>query len=118
MRKVIYANVQNEVLISTYIEFAKEFAEQVSSKQKYSQYLDVLDIILEYHNNYGKGISNNNWYDWIMIIPINLSVMTNGFFAGLETKNNRAKINSYRTLLTSMLEEVVDKIDDMKLEND
>jgi hypothetical protein len=36
-------------------------------------------VLIEYHNDYGKGIKENNFYDWLMIIPINLSVATNGF---------------------------------------
>ena len=118
MRKLIYANAEHEVLITTYLGLCTDFVKEVSPPQKYDNYEYVLDIILEYHNNYGKGIKENNWYDWVMIIPINLSVMTNGYFAGLETKRNKARINSYRTLLTELLEDTIYKIDEMKFTND
>ena len=58
----------------------KQFVEDVTTKTRYNNYLEVVDVIMEYSNNYGKGTHENNFYDWIMIIPINLSVATNGFF--------------------------------------
>tara|TARA_R110000824_G_scaffold107747_2_gene254266 strand:+ start:4783 stop:5139 length:357 start_codon:yes stop_codon:yes gene_type:complete len=118
MRKVIYANLEHEVLISSYIKLCIDFADEVSSKTKYKHYLEILDIILEYHNAYGDSVNRQNWFDWIMIIPINLSVMTNGYFAGLENNKNKIQINSCKVLLTKLLDETVDTIDKMNYKND
>ena len=92
----------------------QDFAKDVSTKSKYNNYLDVLETIIEYHNSYGSGIRENNWYDWLVIIPINVSVMTNGFFAGLETNSNRATVRAYKTVLDDMVGDVVDKIDSLE----
>jgi hypothetical protein len=97
MIEPIYASEEHRNIIDTYILMCTEFSKEVSTKSKYNNYLDVVDIILEYHNNYGKGVKENNWYDWLMIIPINLSVATNGFFAGLETKSNSPTLRAYKT---------------------
>tara|TARA_R110000751_G_scaffold135293_2_gene238077 strand:- start:38 stop:394 length:357 start_codon:yes stop_codon:yes gene_type:complete len=118
MTEPIYSSQQHKNIIETYINICIEFAKDVSTKSKYNNYLDVVEIIVEYHNNYGKGVRENNWYDWVMIIPINLSVATNGFFAGLETKNNAARIRSYKVLLSEMVFDVVDKIDALEKIND
>ena len=96
----------------------KEFAQEVSSPTRYQNYLEVLDIIIEYHNNYGSGVREDNWYDWLMIIPINLTVATNGFFAGLETKRNSTVIKAYRKVLNEMVFDVTDKIDELKLKHE
>jgi hypothetical protein len=53
-----------------------------------------------------------------MIIPINLSVATNGFFAGIETKSNAAVVRAYRVVLDQMLQETVSKLDDLEPTND
>ena len=53
-----------------------------------------------------------------MIIPINLSVATNGYFAALETKKNASVIRSYKVILEQMLVDVVTKIDDFEIKND
>ena len=118
MTKPIYASAEHETIIESYLTMCKEFAKDVSSKPKYNNYLDVLDTILEYHNNYGKGVKENNWYDWLMIIPINLSVATNGFFAGLETKSNSPTLRAYKTVLDEMVHDVTDKIDALEQIND
>ena len=118
MIEPIYASEEHRQIIETYVLMCTEFSKEVSTKAKYNSYLDVVDIILEYHNNYGKGAKENNWYDWLMIIPINLSVATNGFFAGLATKSNSATIRAYKTVLDEMVHDVTDKIDLLEQIND
>ena len=77
MVKPIYANTEHEVIISSYILMIKEFIKDVSNDTRWHNFLEVLDILIEYHNNYGKGVRENNYWDWLMILPINLSLMTN-----------------------------------------
>ena len=75
------------------------FVDDISTKSRYNNFQDVLSIIIEYHNNYGKNRNSTNWYDWIMILPVNVSVMCNGYFAGIETKQNSATVRAYKILL-------------------
>ena len=110
----IYASAEHKSIIDSYMMVCQEFTKEVSSKTRYNSYLDVVDTIVEYHNNYGSGAKENNWYDWLMIIPINMSVATNGFFAGLETSKNRGIIRAYKTVLTELVHDAVDKIDELK----
>ena len=118
MTEPIYANEEHRQAVDKYLLMCKEFAKEVSTKSKYDNYLEVLEIVLEYHNNYGKGNREDGYWNWLMIIPINLSVMTNGFFAGVETKTNGAKVRAYRVLLAEMLVELVEKIDNIEPVND
>ena len=114
MTKLIYASEEHKAIIDSYLLVCKQFAKDVSSKSKYNLYLDVLQIIYDYHNGYGNGASENNYYDWLMIIPVNVSVATNGFFAGLETNRNRAVIRGYKVVLNELVQETVGKIEDLK----
>ena len=118
MTTPIYANQEHKQSIETYLILCQEFVKDISTKSRYNNYLDVLDIIIEYHNNYGSGLKENNFFDWLMIIPINLSVATSGYFAALETKGNASILRAYKVVLDDMLEEVVDKIDKLEPEND
>ena len=111
MKKIIYANKEHEVIISNYITMIKEFVRDVSNDVRWANYLQVFEIIIDYHNNYGKNAKENNYWDWLMILPINLSVMTSGFLAGIETKRNKTLVNSYKILITEMLHDVVEKIE-------
>tara|TARA_R110001599_G_scaffold59069_1_gene163778 strand:+ start:1502 stop:1858 length:357 start_codon:yes stop_codon:yes gene_type:complete len=118
MTEPIYANNEHRVIIDTYIIMCQEFAKEVSTKSRYNNFLEVIDIIIEYHNNYGAGQKEENFWDWIMIIPINLSVATNGFFAGIETRSNAAVVRAYRVVLDEMVQDVVDRIDKIEPIND
>ena len=114
----IFANEEHKQEVETYLSMCEDFVEDISTKTKYNSYQDVLQIILEYHNNYGSGTREENYWNWLMIIPINVSVMTNGFFAGIETKKNAAKIRSYKLVLAEMLEQLVNKIEKLEPIND
>ena len=114
MLKPIYANQQHEAIISGYILMIKEFVKDVSNETRWHNYLDVLDIVIEYHNNYGKGVKENNYWDWIMILPINLSILTNGFLAAIETKGNATIVRSYKVVLNEALQDVINKIEKLE----
>ena len=118
MTEPIYANNEHRVIIETYITMCKEFAKEVSTKSRYNNYLEVVDIILEYSNHYGEGQRENNFWDWLLIIPINLSVATNGFFAGVETRSNAAVVRAYRVVLDELVQDTVNKIDKIEPIND
>ena len=74
----------------------------------------VLNVVIEYHNNYGKGAKENNYWDWLMIIPINVSILTNGFLAAIETKRNATIVKSYKVVLNEMVQDVVSKIEKLE----
>tara|TARA_B110000858_G_C17520980_1_gene344818 strand:+ start:20 stop:376 length:357 start_codon:yes stop_codon:yes gene_type:complete len=118
MIEPIYANNEHRVIVETYITMCQEFAKEVSTKNRYNNFLEVVEIIIEYHNNYGEGQREENFYDWLMIIPINLAVATNGFFAGVETKSNSAVVRAYRLVLDELVQSTVDKIDKIETIND
>jgi len=114
MTKPIYANTEHEVIVGAYILMVKEFVKDLSNETRWKNFLEVLDILIEYHNNYGKGVRENNYWDWVMILPINLSLLTNGYLAAIETKGNSTIVRSYKVLLNEMVQEVVDKIEKLE----
>jgi len=114
MTKPIYANNEHEVIVGAYIAMIKEFVKDVSNETRWRNYLEVLEILVEFHNNYGKGVRENNYWDWLMILPINLSLLTNGYFAAIETKGNSTIVRSYKVLLNDMVQDVVDKIEKLE----
>jgi hypothetical protein len=118
MRKPIYASKQHEIIIKDYMTMTKEFVKDLSNETRFNNYLDIFDIVIDYHNNYGSGLKEENWHDWVMILPINISVMTNGYLAAIETKRNSAIVRSYRLILTEMVHDVVDKIEKIEPIND
>ena len=119
MQQTIYANQEHRQAIETYLLMCKDFVKETSTKIRYKNYLEVIDLILEYHNNYSSGTrERGNFFDWLMIIPINVSVATNGYFAALETKGNAAVLRAYKVVLDELLRDTVDKIDAIEPKND
>ena len=118
MQNAIYSSQQHKQIIEIYLEMCKQFAQEIATITKYNNYLEVLQLIIDYSNGYGTGVRENNFYDWIMIMPINVSVMTSGFFAGIETKGNAAVVRAYKVVLDQMLQETVDKLDKLEPTND
>lgn len=118
MYNPIYSSEEHKSIIEVYIIMCKQFVQEVTTQTRYNNYLEVLDLIIEYSNGYGHGVRENNFYDWIMIIPINFSVATGGFFAGIETKSNAAVVRAYKVVLDQMLQETVNKLDKLEPTND
>jgi len=114
MHKPIFSSQQHKSIIEVYITMCKNFVEESTTQTRYHNFLEVVDLIIEYSNGYGEGLKEDNFYNWIMIIPINLSVATSGFFAGIETKTNSAIIRAYKVVLDQMLQEVVSKLDKLE----
>ena len=50
MEKPIYSSEKHKAIIETYILMCTEFVKDASTKKRYKNYLEVLDIIIEYHN--------------------------------------------------------------------
>jgi len=119
MHKPIYSSEEHKSIVDVYVMMCKQFVQEVTTQARYRNYLEVIDVIIEYSNGYGQGVrENGNFYDWITIIPINLSVATSGFFAGIETKTNSASIRAYKVVLDQMLQEVVGKLDNLEPTNE
>jgi len=115
MIEPIYANEEHRAIVESFIIMCQEFAKDVSTIDRYENYLEVVEVIIEYSNAYGEGQREQNFWDWLMIIPINLSVATNGFFAGVETKKNAAIVRAYRLVLNELVQDTVDKIDRIEI---
>ena len=118
MQNAIYSSEQHKQIIEVYIELCRQFAQDVATKTRYQNYIDILKLIVDYSNGYGEGLRENNFYDWIMILPINISVMTSGFLAGIETRKNAAVVRAYKVVLDQMLQETVAKLDKLEPTNE
>ena len=76
MIKPIYVSIQHEIIIKKYLDLVYTSIQDVckDDKQRYKDFKDIGKLIIEYHNNYGNSAREDNYWDWLMILPINLSV--------------------------------------------
>tara|TARA_B100000579_G_scaffold370037_1_gene331825 strand:- start:1186 stop:1542 length:357 start_codon:yes stop_codon:yes gene_type:complete len=118
VEKPIFANITHQIIVNDYLKLMLSFVKEISSPTKYQNFKEVLELIIEYHNSYGKDVNDGNWNDWLMIIPINTSVMVNGFFAGIQTKRNLESIRAYKLLLDNNLDLLVRELRDIDYQNE
>jgi len=118
VEKPIFANITHQIIVNDYLKLMLSFVKDISSPTKYQNFKEVLELIIEYHNSYGKDVNDGNWNDWLMIIPINTSVMVNGFFAGIQTKRNLESIRAYKLLLDNNLDLLVRELRDIDYQNE
>ena len=88
------------------------------NESKFNDFIDVTNIIIEHHNNYKHDMTDGNFYDFMSIIPTNLSIAVQGFMAGIETKRNSIKVRAYRLMLTNYAYELVTELDKIQLYDD
>ena len=118
MDKPIFANTTHQIIVNDYLNLMLTFVKEISSQTKYNNFKEVLGLVIEYHNSYSKDVEKGNWNDWLMIIPINTSVMVNGYFAGIQTKRNLEAIRAYKLLLDNALELLVRDLREIQNNNE
>ena len=119
MRTYEYINAQHKIIIDNFLTHIIECADDCSpTKTRFTEFMYVIDMILDYHNEYGKQQDEGNFLDYLNIIPTNGLCAINGFLSGLVTKNNMNKIGIYKKNLAVMGVETVNKVSQIKCIND
>ena len=112
--KPIYISHTHEVIIETYLNtIYSSIREIVDDESKYNDFIDIADLIIQYHNNYSTEQRTGNFYDFLLIIPINFSTMVSGFLCGLETKRNASSVKIHRTILYEFGMRVITELHDL-----
>lgn len=117
MKKPIGINREHEILLDTYLQTVCESIEDVANKERYEDFISVMNIIIDYHNTYSKE-SLGAYSDFMSIIPTNTTSCYSGFLAGVQTKRNRSKCRAYKILLTELSHNLIDSLERLEIEKD
>tara|TARA_R110002020_G_scaffold33808_1_gene102696 strand:- start:305 stop:658 length:354 start_codon:yes stop_codon:yes gene_type:complete len=117
MIKPIGINKQHEAILSNYLLVVCESMKELSTESRYNNFLDIVDIIVKYHNEYSND-KLGAYSDFMSIIPTNVTSCFSGYIAGVETKRNRALCRAYRTLLTELSHNIINDMEKLKLDKD
>ena len=120
LKTPVAINYQHQVLLENYTSTVLDTVSQCTGRNqaKYNDFLDVMNIIIDHHNQYRKGTDIGNLYDFLSIIPTNMSIAIQGFLAGLETKRNAVTLRAYRYMLTNAAFKLVSDLEQIQLENE
>tara|TARA_R100001463_G_scaffold56874_1_gene109043 strand:+ start:234 stop:602 length:369 start_codon:yes stop_codon:yes gene_type:complete len=118
--KPISINYQHEIALQVYLDMITTTIKDVTKNEdKYKDFIDVANIIIEHHNNYRKDVLVlANYQDFISLIPTHFTAMLNGYLTGLENEKNRNTVRLYKHLLSEEGYNFIEKVQDLKIEQD
>ena len=117
--KPIYISKTHEVIVESYLDLIfSSIREVVNDENKYRDFCDIAETIIEYHNQYSNEKNTGNFHDFMMIIPINFSTMVSGFLVGYENKENSAIVRINRALLSNFGVRTIEDLKSLKPIND
>jgi hypothetical protein len=118
--KPISINYQHEIALQVYLDMITATIKDVTKNEdKYKDFIEVANIIIEHHNNYRKDVLVlANYQDFISLIPTHFTAMVNGYLTGLENEKNRNTVRLYKHLLSEEGYNFIDKVQDIKIERD
>tara|TARA_R110002050_G_scaffold162392_1_gene292281 strand:+ start:32 stop:379 length:348 start_codon:yes stop_codon:yes gene_type:complete len=106
--KPIYASEIHKVVVEDYITLLHSFVSDLATESQYQEWSELTSTIYDYHNGYDGDVAS-----WIMIMPLHLSVMTSGFFVGIENDENRGKVRGYKLILDRHLNAMVEPLSNL-----
>ena len=117
MLKPLGINKQHEVILDTYLLTVCESMRELSTESRYNNFLDVVNVIVKYHNKYSTE-KLGAYSDFMSIIPTNLTSCFSGYIAGVENTKNRSMCRAYKTLLTELSHNIISDLEKLRLEKD
>ena len=119
-KEPIAINNLHKYLLDEYLQLLSTSIKPLTGRNvsRYNDYIDICNVIIDHHNGYKKHSGSGNFYDFLSIIPTNMSIMTSGFLAGMETKRNAKELRMTRIILTDFAYKLVDKLDKIECTNE
>ena len=101
-RDTVYCNAEHEVIMLTYYYELDDALKYVKpNKDKVNLLYQLIDVITDYSSSFSED-KDEYFYEWIRIIPTNLTYTIAGFIAGLKEEGNVEACNiSYSAVLQS-----------------
>ncbi len=120
LSKPICLNYKHEIALSVYLEMITTSIKDITkNEEKYNNFIDVANIIIEHHNNYKSDVLGMaNYQDFISLIPTHFTAMINGYLTGIENETNRNTVRVYKHILSEEAYNYIDKVQDLEIEKD
>ena len=113
--KPIYCSIEHEVLIEQYLkEILDGVTPLVNNEIQKLEFIDIVKAIIEYHNTYGEQYNTGNFFDFLTIIPLQLSMLTSGFLCGICNHENEISVMIQKQLV---FDHTIKVVDDLRLLN-
>jgi len=116
----ISLNYRHEIILRKYLDNVLTYIKEVTpDEDRYQEFIDIANIIIEHHNNYRSDVLvTANYQDFMSLIPTHFTAMINGYLTGIENETNRTSVRVYKHLLSEEAYNFIDKIQDLEIEKD
>jgi len=116
----ISLNYRHEIILRKYLDNVLTYIKEVTpNEDRYQEFIDIANIIIEHHNNYRSDVLvTANYQDFMSLIPTHFTAMINGYLTGIENEKNRNSVRVYKHILSEEAYNYIDKIQDIKIEKD
>ena len=101
-RDTVYVSAEHEIImLRYYLELDDALKYVKPPKDKLNLLYQLIDVITDYSSSFSED-KDEYFYEWIRIIPTNLTYTLSGFIAGLKNDINAEICNvSYASILQS-----------------
>jgi len=116
----ISLNYRHEIILRKYLDNVLTYIKEVTPEEdRYQEFIDIANIIIEHHNNYRSDVLvAANYQDFMSLIPTHFTAMINGYLTGIENEKNRNSVRVYKHILSEEAYNYIEKIQDIKIERD
>ena len=116
----ISLNYRHEIILRKYLDNVLTYIKEVTPEEdRYQEFIDIANIIIEHHNNYRSDVLvAANYQDFMSLIPTHFTAMINGYLTGIENEKNRNSVRVYKHILSEEAYNYIEKIQDIKIEKD
>jgi len=116
----ISLNYRHEIILRKYLDNVLTYIKEVTPEEdRYEEFIDIANIIIEHHNNYRSDVLvAANYQDFMSLIPTHFTAMINGYLTGIENEKNRNSVRVYKHILSEEAYNYIEKIQDIKIERD
>ena len=116
----ISLNYRHEIILRKYLDNVLTYIKEVTPEEdRYEEFIDIANIIIEHHNNYRSDVLvAANYQDFMSLIPTHFTAMINGYLTGIENEKNRNSVRVYKHILSEEAYNYIEKIQDIKIEKD
>jgi len=91
----LYLSEEHKVIMFRYYERLDAAIDSLApTKEAYLLLDDICKVVVDYSNSFGEE-RDEFFYEWIRVIPTNLTYAVGGFIAGLRNSNNSELCNIY-----------------------
>jgi len=117
--KYDYINLEHKYIVDKFIEECILSVHETSNKKRFGDYMDFLEVILKYHNEYSKkNEGRGHLDDYLNIIPHNLLCCTTGYLIAIETKTTSSKIGALKQRVMNASHTCMENISKIRIETE